>query len=154
MLRHRLPHARPTARDERGATLIEFAFACMVFFMVVFFLIQFGIVVWRYNHVSNLAQEGARYAIVRGAINTTACAAYTDVGCSASEANVQDFVVSRSLGLVVASDVSTTAAPSSLDGGETIGVTVASSYTPAVPFVNFTLTTLNLTSTVNMVMMR
>jgi Flp pilus assembly protein TadG len=57
---------REQVRDNRGQSLVEFAFASIVFFMMLFGIVEFGIAVWRYNMVADLAQEGARWASVRG----------------------------------------------------------------------------------------
>lgn len=62
----------PTSRwyrirsEERGSELVEFALASMLFFGVVFGILQAGFVVYGYNRLSVVAQEGARYASVRG----------------------------------------------------------------------------------------
>ena len=63
-----LPEAGRRRRmgDDRGENLVEFALASTVFFMTLFGIIIFGIGVWRYNMVSDLAQEGARWASVHG----------------------------------------------------------------------------------------
>jgi Flp pilus assembly protein TadG len=52
--------------DDRGQSLVEFALASTVFFMTLFGIIIFGIGVWQYNMVADLAQEGARWASVHG----------------------------------------------------------------------------------------
>lgn len=51
---------------ERGQTLLEFAFASAVFFGTVLSIFLGGIQLWRFNTLSDLAQEGARWAAVRG----------------------------------------------------------------------------------------
>jgi Flp pilus assembly protein TadG len=91
---------------ERGETLVEFAFASVVFFMMIFGAIEFGIAIWNYNLVSDLAQEGARYAIVHG-INS---------GSPKTEAEVATYVQSRSIGLPV-----TTTTPMGAPGTKTAG---------------------------------
>ena len=60
----------PVARGERGQALVEFALASIVFLMTIFGTLQFGLMIWRYNMISNLAQEGARWASVRGTSST------------------------------------------------------------------------------------
>jgi Flp pilus assembly protein TadG len=78
-------------RSERGETLIEFAFASVIFFVMIFGAIEFGLAVWEYNLVSDLAQEGARYAIVHGA----------NSGSPKTEAQVASYVQSRAIGMNV-----------------------------------------------------
>jgi Flp pilus assembly protein TadG len=103
----------------RGETLIEFALTLMVFLMTLLGTIQFGLGVWHYNLVSNLAQEGARWASVRGA---------TAGAQKASEAQVRSYVQGRALGMNVW--VTTSADPSSLSPGSTITVLVRHSFAP------------------------
>jgi len=76
---------------ERGETLIEFAFASVIFFTIVFGGIEFGLAVWNYNLVSDLAQEGARYAAVHG----------QNSGSAITEAQVASYVQTRAIGLSV-----------------------------------------------------
>ena len=61
----------PRRHTERGETLVEFAFASIIFFAVIFGVLQFGLAIWNYNLVSDLAQEGARYAAVHGQTSST-----------------------------------------------------------------------------------
>ena len=58
--------------DDRGENIIEFALASTVFFTTIFGIIIFGIGVWQYNMVSDLAQEGARWASVHGSTQRVA----------------------------------------------------------------------------------
>jgi len=106
------------ARDRCGATLVEFALASTVFLLTLFGTIEFGIAIWRYNMVSDLAQEGARWASVRGAAS----------GTPASAAAVGNFVQSRSPGFPIT--VTTTPAPSSIGPGKSVTVQVQTIYKP------------------------
>lgn len=54
-------------RDERGATLIEFAIAATVFLMGMFAVIEFGRALWVHNALSDAARRGARYAVLHSA---------------------------------------------------------------------------------------
>jgi Flp pilus assembly protein TadG len=131
---------RKRVRDNRGQSLVEFAFAAIVFFMMVFGIIEFGITVWRYNMVADLAQEGARWASVRG----------SDSDAPASAADVRTFVISRAVGIPVT--VTTTPAPSTLAAGATVTVVVQTTYTPLTQLLPQT--TMNLQSTARMIMSR
>ncbi|MHB1295739.1 MAG: TadE/TadG family type IV pilus assembly protein [Anaerolineae bacterium] len=51
--------------DEKGQDLAEFALVLPIFALVLFGILEFGIIVFSYNTVANAAREGARYAIVR-----------------------------------------------------------------------------------------
>lgn len=54
-------------RRERGQALLEFALAGIVFFLLVFGMIDAGRAVWSYNTLAEATREGTRYAIVHGA---------------------------------------------------------------------------------------
>jgi len=86
---------RRVGRGESGSALVEFSVVSLVFFMTLFGLIEFAQAVWHYNMVANLAQEGARWASVRGSGATGAVS-------PASAAEVQSYVQTRALGLSVA----------------------------------------------------
>jgi Flp pilus assembly protein TadG len=64
--------------DERGATLVEFAFVLPVFILFLFAIIDFGWLFAQFLDVKQGAREGARLAIVND------CAGFEDfpVGCS------------------------------------------------------------------------
>jgi Flp pilus assembly protein TadG len=100
--------------DDRGQSLVEFALASTVFFMTIFGTILFGIGVWQYNMVSDLAQEGARWASVHGSTS----------GSPALQADVQTFVQSRAPFTVTVTATPTTVGAS----GSTITVHVQHSF--------------------------
>jgi Flp pilus assembly protein TadG len=50
-------------RDERGATLVEFAIGATVFLTAMFAVIEFGRALWTHNALSDAARRGARYAV-------------------------------------------------------------------------------------------
>ena len=50
-------------RDERGATLLEFAIGATVFLTAMFAVIEFGRAMWTHNALSDAARRGARYAV-------------------------------------------------------------------------------------------
>jgi Flp pilus assembly protein TadG len=137
-------------RDDRGETLIEFGLAALVYFTMIFGTIELGIAVWRYNIISDLAQEGARWASVRGGSAGAIQAA--------SAADVDAFVQSRAVGIPVT--VTVPQAPSSLMPSDIVTVTVQSTFTPVTPLVLFGspniqgVGTINLQSTAQMVMSR
>ncbi len=133
---------RSSRRGERGETLLEFAFASVIFFLVVFGTLEFGHAIWQYNLVSDLAQEGARWASVRGSTSSS----------PATAADVQTFVRSRAYGLTVT--VTTAPVPSSMSGNgtNTVAVTVQQNFALAVPFLSAS--TIPMSSTARMVMSR
>lgn len=128
-------------RSHEGQSLVEFALSSVLFFSLVFGIIQFGRAIYQYNTVSNLAQEGARWASVRGGSSSM----------PATAAQLQAFVESRSLGIPV-TVTATPANPSAVSPGSTISVRVVSSFSPAVGLLPSA--TLNLESTAKMVVAR
>lgn len=53
-------------RAERGAELIEFALVLPLLLLVLFGIIDFGLMFQRYHVVTNAAREGARVAVLPG----------------------------------------------------------------------------------------
>jgi Flp pilus assembly protein TadG len=105
-------------RDSRGQSLVEFAFASLVFFATIFGTIEFGRGIWQYNMMSDLAQEGARWAAVRG---TTA-----SVLGPSNQAGVYAYLTSRSpFPITVTTTPTTIGAP-----GSVISVQVSSTFQP------------------------
>jgi len=51
-------------RRRRGAVALEFGLAFLVFFFVVYGIMEFGRIVASYNIISGAAREGVRYAAV------------------------------------------------------------------------------------------
>ncbi len=56
---------------EAGQSLVEFAVASVIFLLTIFGIVGFGLAVWQYNMVADLAQEGARWASVHGSTSTS-----------------------------------------------------------------------------------
>jgi Flp pilus assembly protein TadG len=127
-------------RDERGQEIVEFALASFVFLMTIFGTLEFGLAVWRYNMVSNLAQEGARWASVRGSTSLA----------PASAGDVLTYLNTRSTGMTI--NVTTTPDPSTLMPGETVSVQVQTTFAPLTQLIP--LTTMTLQSTAKMVVAR
>lgn len=126
------------ARCDRGQSLVEFAFASIVFLLVMFGTIEFGIGIWRYNMVADLAQEGARWASVRGVKGST----------QATAADVQTYVQSRAPSFNVT--VTTSPVPGVLVAGSTVTVLVQTTYTPLTPLLPIGAMTLRHTATMTM----
>ncbi len=125
-------------RDDRGSELLEFAAASVLFFTIIFGTIEFGRAVWQYNMMSDLAQEGARWAAVHGAGSSS----------PATTAQLQTYVQSRSPGFTVTVTVLPAAGPGALTAGSTVSVHVDSSFSPLTNLIPNT--TLTLSSTAKM----
>jgi Flp pilus assembly protein TadG len=54
------------AGSERGATLVEAALVLPLLLLVVLGILDFGLLFWRFESVTNAAREGARVAILPG----------------------------------------------------------------------------------------
>jgi Flp pilus assembly protein TadG len=106
-------------RDRSGQSLIEFAVAAALFLLLLLGIMNFGIGIHRYNVVADLAQEGARWASVRGSGSRTGAASSNDV---------QTFVQSRAPGFTVSA--SATPAPNTLLPGATVTVVVNYTFAP------------------------
>lgn len=66
---------RPSDRRTRrtGQALVEFAIVVPIFLTMLFGMIDLGRVVWANDSLANAAREAARFAIVHGGSETTAC---------------------------------------------------------------------------------
>jgi Flp pilus assembly protein TadG len=68
----RMLRSTPKRRDQRGATLLEFAIGATVFLTAMFAVIEFGRALWTHNALSDAARRGARYAVNHAASDTAA----------------------------------------------------------------------------------
>ena len=59
-------------KNERGATLVEFAIGATVFLIAMFAVIEFGRLLWTHNALADAARRGARYAAVHKASDVAA----------------------------------------------------------------------------------
>ena len=116
---------RQPVSSDRGQTIVEFAISSLLFFMVIFGVAGFGIAVWRYNLVSDLAQEGARWASVRGSTAVT----------PATNATVLAFVQGRATGLMTPLPTAVTTWSSAGAPGSVVRVVVSHTFTSTIAFV-------------------
>lgn len=85
--------ARRLHSDECGATLLEFAFSCGLLLMAIVGFFEFALAIYTYLFVVSAAQQGARYAIVRGAHwASTTCTSIDTFECNATSGDVQTYV--------------------------------------------------------------
>src|ERR1035438_1567832 len=78
--------------DEDAAEIVEFALAATVFFMLIFGIIELCLGIYAGNFVAMAAQQGTRYAMVRGSGNPS-CPSVSSFGCSATATDVQNYVL-------------------------------------------------------------
>ena len=79
--------------EEDGTELVEFAVVSTVFFAFLFGIIGFSLAMYTANFVAIAAQQGTRYAMVRGSDWTGSCASVSSYGCRATTANVQNYIL-------------------------------------------------------------
>ena len=153
------------ARDEGGSALVEIAISIMLLMTLIFSVFEVSMAVYSYHFLANAAQEGARYAIVRGGSwipacdgNGTAGSGYGSSMCKASPADIANYVASRNFpGLHVAAanvcvqyfssppataSTTCTANTSPNTPGSTVQVTITYPFTitvPLVPSYNFSM---------------
>jgi Flp pilus assembly protein TadG len=78
----------PERRLERGTAVVEMAIVLALTLAILFGIIDFGRALYTYHTVADVAREGARWAMVRGATCSQAGEPY----CPASAADIQTYV--------------------------------------------------------------
>jgi len=111
-------------RGERGSTVVEFAIACTIFFMLVFGAFSFSQALSQYNIVSNASKDAVRWAAVRGSTTGQTAATVSDV---------HDFIVTKMFG--IAETDTTRWNPNTKGLGSVVTVTVRASYSIAGPLI-------------------
>lgn len=114
---------------EDGASLIEFAVTAIVVLSMIFGIMDFARAMYVYHFMSYAAEEGTRYAIVRGARwSGTSCTTPTTYACQATSANVTTFIQSIAPPGVSASSITvTTTWPGQTVSGSATGCSTAQS---------------------------
>jgi Flp pilus assembly protein TadG len=160
------------AREEHGTELVEFAMTAMVLILVLFGILELMLAMYAYHFTTFAAQEGARFAMVRGNTwsqnissdcSTSVPPNFTMVyNCTATASDIQNYVQSLASGGIKPSDVtinttSTYVWPGTNPDGTTAGcttpnskgcmvkVTVSYSFN-LVPFLHLTALPINATS--------
>jgi Flp pilus assembly protein TadG len=79
-------------RNQRGASLVEYAFVVILFFTLIFGISSFGHALFIYHHLNNAAKEATRYAAVRGLTcsNDNSCLATNSASGTAGPTTVAD----------------------------------------------------------------
>src|SRR5690348_3257047 len=111
--------------NDVGTALVEFGLVIVVFFMLVFGVMDFGRALYAYHFVSNAACEATRYAMVRGSTSTD----------PATAADIESYVKSRPpLGIDPSSlTVSTSWSPSDAPGSS-VRIQVSDNFQCMSPF--------------------
>lgn len=86
---------RMIIHDESGSSLIETAFSLVLLLTAIFGIVYFSEALYTYEFVTYAAQQGTRYAIVRGARwGSNVCTSTTTLNCNATAANITSYVQS------------------------------------------------------------
>lgn len=78
----------PRRSGERGSALLEYAFAMVISFVLIFAMIDFARALYSFHFISEAAREATRFASVRG----NGCSG-SATPCPASPGDIQDFVM-------------------------------------------------------------
>jgi Flp pilus assembly protein TadG len=79
---------------EEGATTVEMALSSIVMLAVLFGIMEINFAFYAYQYVSDAVREGTRYAIVRG---STSCTNTPDLtNCDATAAQIQAYITGLS----------------------------------------------------------
>ena len=109
-----------TWRHESGQSLVEFAFTALLFFLIIFGVVDLGRAVFEYNLLASSAREGARMASIP----------------SYSTSDVVSRVVQSSAGVIASGDVSVSGSRvCNTDPCPTVTVTVQHTFTPVTPLI-------------------
>jgi Flp pilus assembly protein TadG len=132
------------ARSEEGSTLVELALTIPVLLTFVFGWMQVCMAISTRSLLSEIAREGTRYAMVRGAT----CVNVAGSSCMATAANVNAYLNGVNWpnvgGSVIA--VSTTYPDGNENAGSRVQVTVTNVFPFNIPFVSRTSLTMSSTS--------
>lgn len=117
------------ARGTRGSSLVEFAMTASLMMFVTVAVIGFARAMYTYHFLSAAAQQGARFAMVRGhtwssgetdSCSTSAPPSFTMVyDCEASGTDIQNYVQSLATGGINASSLTVDTTSSDLWPGKT-----------------------------------
>jgi Flp pilus assembly protein TadG len=105
---------------QRGAVIVEFGLAFLVFIFVLYGIMEFGRIVASYNILSGAAREGSRYASVHGSAS----------GSVASASDIQNVVRGWAIGLDTSSVTVTTTWTSGNIPGSQVNVKASYAVTP------------------------
>jgi Flp pilus assembly protein TadG len=135
---------RRASRDESGSSIVEFALASTILFMLVFGVMAICLALYSYNVTAEAAREATRFAIVRGSACTKT------LPCNATLDQIQahirgiGFPGINSTSLSVTSDCCWPS--SNKNPGSPVQVTVQYTFPLAIPFVPTRTLTMSSTS--------
>lgn len=105
---------------QAGQAMVEFAIAGLLFFYILFGILDFGRAMFQYNNLASSAREGARAAIVQGV----------------TDDQVKAYTVNASAGLLTTDDVTISGSRScSSVPCPSVTITVQHTFTPITPLI-------------------
>lgn len=95
---------------QRGQATVEFAFAGIIFILLLIGVTDVGRALYAYNTIHNAARIGTRYAIVRGTTcGYTTPASPSPIPCNATSTSIATYVQSKTPGIgITTADIATT----------------------------------------------
>jgi Flp pilus assembly protein TadG len=140
--------AKNLVSDEGASELVEFALVAMIFFTLMFGIMEFCLAAYAGSFVAFAAQQGTRYAMVRGSDWNSSCTSSSSYDCQLTTDNVSARVQNYILGLphpglnLTASNINVTPANTTASGGVCtqfsrgcqIKVTVSYTFHLIIPF--------------------
>ena len=121
----RLAQLRSRSRQQ-GSEIVEFALIAVFFFSIIFLIIETGWFIWKYNTVTLVAQDGARYGSL-----------IPDVAAGGSDTTIETWVATQlsRLGQPGPYDITVeTAEPSATAPDNLLCVTIAYNYHALIQF--------------------
>lgn len=136
-------------RDDSGSEAVEFALASCIWMAISFMVMYVSFALYAAHFVANAAQEGARYASVRGSSWSNASCSANVLDCTASSGDVSSYVTSEAPpGLSTSSMTVATSWPGTTPSGTTcdtadgsnspnciVKVTVSYNFSFPLPFI-------------------
>ena len=140
----RIPMVRTLVRRDEGSALIEMAVSLTALLTLLFCFMEICLAVYSVDLISELACEGSRYAMVRGA----ACPNTTSPTCEVTATEVNSYVSAITMPNLARGTI--TVATSYPDGNEAVGsrvrVKVTYLFPITMPFVPTSSSTMSTTS--------
>ena len=126
---------RYSRKRQQGATLIEASMVLGVVLMVVLTTLEGGRLIYSYQSVVHLAQQGARYAAVRGSTAGTDTLRAGDAPVSTTSLSTYLNSIAPVSGITVTTAFSQNSnGENDLSSGQPLTVGVSYRFTPVIPF--------------------
>jgi Flp pilus assembly protein TadG len=108
----------------RGQAMVEFGIVSIIFFSMIFGIIEGGRLLFTYHQVNHAAREGARYAVAHGSKSG-----------NASEGDIRQHIAETTTGLSEGALTVTMSAPNGNEPREPVTVSVTYRFDPIVALV-------------------